>query len=246
MALKSRAQRLLLAYLLYELSKPRIIQQITQPYRGGGPHTHPLGELVFDGDLLPATSETYSIGSNSKAWLRGIWQGRSLGYNNLARVIVGGKTPSDMPLLPPNYPGAFIDLYTENPIGTKLPRYFIVNFDGTFYIYGISADELTLKTLMTFDFTGDTFAVDSHFLPGGGGPWDLGRPVYLWRDIAQLGYFYMGNVGLREESGLLPVAGEEYRGAMIRVEGVEGIADKSYQCMKSAADTYSWVQVASG
>lgn len=42
-----RAQRLLLAYILSELEKPRIIQQITQPYRGGGgPHTHPSTDIT--------------------------------------------------------------------------------------------------------------------------------------------------------------------------------------------------------
>jgi len=52
-------------------------------------------------------------------------------------------------------------------------------------------------------------------------------------------------LGLGSIAGL-PEASSSYRGMMIRVEGGAGVADKLYICMKSAADTYSWVQIASG
>jgi hypothetical protein len=44
----------------------------------------------------------------------------------------------------------------------------------------------------------------------------------------------------------LPAADATYRGYLYRVEGGAGVADKTYQCLKSAADTYSWVEVATG
>jgi len=44
----------------------------------------------------------------------------------------------------------------------------------------------------------------------------------------------------------LPTPEEAYRGHMIRVEGGAGVADKLYICMKTATDTYTWVEVASG
>jgi len=50
----------------------------------------------------------------------------------------------------------------------------------------------------------------------------------------------------KDSDGILPTADSSYRGKMIRVEGGAGVADKLYMCMKSAADTYSWVQIASG
>ena len=50
----------------------------------------------------------------------------------------------------------------------------------------------------------------------------------------------------KDSDGTLPTPSADYRGKMIRVEGGAGVADKLYMCMKSAADTYSWVQIASG
>jgi hypothetical protein len=50
----------------------------------------------------------------------------------------------------------------------------------------------------------------------------------------------------KDSDGALPTADASYRGKMIRVEGGAGVPDKLYMCMKSAADTYSWVQVAMG
>ena len=45
---------------------------------------------------------------------------------------------------------------------------------------------------------------------------------------------------------LLPTASASYRGIIAMVQGGSGVTDTLYQCMKSAADTYSWVRVATG
>jgi len=50
----------------------------------------------------------------------------------------------------------------------------------------------------------------------------------------------------KDADGVLPAASAAYRGKMLRVEGGAGVADLLYMCMKSAADTYSWVQIATG
>lgn len=50
----------------------------------------------------------------------------------------------------------------------------------------------------------------------------------------------------KDSDGMLPTPSAAYRGKMIRVEGGAGVADSLYMCMKSAADTYSWVLIASG
>lgn len=44
----------------------------------------------------------------------------------------------------------------------------------------------------------------------------------------------------------LPTASATNRGQMFRIEGATGVADKLYVCMKSATDTYSWVQIITG
>jgi hypothetical protein len=54
------------------------------------------------------------------------------------------------------------------------------------------------------------------------------------------GYFRVGAVTS------LPTASANYRGMVIRVEGAAGVADKTYQCLKTTADTYTWVQIATG
>lgn len=44
----------------------------------------------------------------------------------------------------------------------------------------------------------------------------------------------------------LPTADASYRGKKIRVEGGAGVRDRTYECMKSDSDTYSWVEIANG
>ncbi|MFK4468483.1 BppU family phage baseplate upper protein [Bacillus sp. RC252] len=54
------------------------------------------------------------------------------------------------------------------------------------------------------------------------------------------GYLQLGKVAS------LPAASSIYRGYKVRVEGGSGVADKEYICMKTAADTYIWVQATTG
>ena len=44
----------------------------------------------------------------------------------------------------------------------------------------------------------------------------------------------------------LPTASANFRGFMYRVEGGAGVTDYLYCCMKSAADAYNWIQIATG
>ena len=45
---------------------------------------------------------------------------------------------------------------------------------------------------------------------------------------------------------LLPPASASYRGVIAEVQGVNGVTDSLYVCLKSAANTYSWVSIATG
>jgi hypothetical protein len=47
-------------------------------------------------------------------------------------------------------------------------------------------------------------------------------------------------------SAALPAASASYRGVIAMVQGGNGVTDALYQCMKSAANTYSWVLIATG
>jgi len=155
---------------------------------------------------------------------------------------MGARSSSDKPFFDACFPT--IEFYAENPIGTKLPKYHIINYYGALTIGGLSADELTQLDMMTFDFPSSTFVVQAHFQPAYEG-WDLGSPLHpvfpiRWRDFGLDRFAFLGKVDP------LPGASETYRGAMVRVEGGAGVADKLYCCMKKADDTYAWVQIASG
>jgi hypothetical protein len=99
-------------------------------------------------------------------------------------------------------------------------------------------------------------------------PTEVGAEIWIkaWDSImgpisvarAKLGYFeilYGGDISLvddkflkvgKDSDGALPAASATYRGKLIRVEGGEGVADKTYQCMKAADESYSWKEVVSG
>jgi hypothetical protein len=47
-------------------------------------------------------------------------------------------------------------------------------------------------------------------------------------------------------AGAKPAAGASYRGMLFVVQGAGGVADKLQVCLKSAADTYSWVDIVTG
>jgi len=203
------------------------------------------GSEGMTSDLLPASPEVYNIGSDSKPWLRGFWQGRNTVLDMLGKLIVGGKFPTGHPRYTGEEAVPYIDFYCEYPIGTKTARYIISNYYGSLTFSGISADELTQIDMMGFDFPSTTFFVASHFQPAYEGL-DLGSPLHpvfpvRWRDVGIQRYTFMG----KTENGL-PTADETMRGVMIRVEGAAGVADKLYCCMKKADNTYAWIQVASG
>jgi len=192
-------------------------------------------------DLLPATTEAFSLGSEPRAWLRSVLQGRDVTNDNLGRLTVGGRVPDGSPILAGSCV-PFLDFYSESPIGTRLDRYFLWNLNGILFWTAISADEQTTKDIMRFDLSGNNFMVYSHFLPGDV-DLDLADPIAAgsrWRDFGLSRYFFSGSVTE------LPTASATYRGVMVRVEGGSGVADRLYVCVKSSSDAYSWVQVASG
>jgi len=205
----------------------------------------PGAGVSIGGDMLSGSPEVYSIGSDSKPWLRGFWQGRNTVLDSLGKLIVGGKFPTGHPLFTGEEAVPYIDFYCEYPIGTKTARYIISNYYGSLTFSGISADELTQIAMMTFDFPSSTFVAGAHFQPAYEGL-DLGSPLHpvfpvRWRDVGIQRYTFLG----KTENGL-PTADETMRGVMIRLEGATGVADKLYCCMKKADNTYAWIQVASG
>jgi len=69
----------------------------------------------------------------------------------------------------------------------------------------------------------------------------LARTDFGTDDQLQLNaYMTVGDVSA------LPTPSETYRGRIICVLGGAGVADTYYICLKSAADTYSWVAIATG
>ena len=86
--------------------------------------------------------------------------------------------------------------------------------------------------------------------------WDgVARQLVAELTMGRLDLFRAGDITLlddkflkigKDSDGTLPTPDASYRGKMIRVEGGAGVADKLYMCMKSAADTYSWVLVVQG
>lgn len=84
------------------------------------------------------------------------------------------------------------------------------------------------------------FTAHGNVVPNASATYDFGSSLLAWRDLWLTQYLRVGKVSS------LPTASSTHRGKLIRVEGGSGVADTLYICMKSAADTYSWVQVASG
>jgi len=201
----------------------------------------------FVSDLLPASSEVYGVGSNSKAWLHSIFQGRDLGFDMLGKLMIGGKLPIDDPLLA-GLPAPFLKFYNEAPIGTPYSTFYIYSGLGQLYIVGDSVDHQLQKYFMVFDMNTNFLAVDAHLIPNAEGVYDLGDPFgehvgygnFNWRDLKLTRYAFTGKIDF------LPEASETYRGVMVRVQGGADVADKLYCCMKKADDTYAWIQIASG
>jgi len=110
---------------------------------------------------------------------------------------------------------------------------FPVYFYGSSYPYGGNQ-------FKTYDDLGNWQEIARVY----GGVSDYRFEISRAGDIALLDDKFL-KIG-KDSDGVLPTPDASYRGKMIRVEGGAGVADKLYICMKSAADTYSWVQVASG
>jgi len=103
-----------------------------------------------------------------------------------------------------------------------------------------SYDYGTSSFVTRFRWYQSRFTAHGNVVPNAAGIYDFGSSLLTWRDLWLSQYLRTGKITS------LPTASSTHRGKMIRVEGAAGEADKLYVCMKSAADTYSWVQVASG
>lgn len=53
-------------------------------------------------------------------------------------------------------------------------------------------------------------------------------------------------VGFTLIVSVLPTPTEDYQGRFLTVEGAPGSRDRTYICLKSDSDTFSWVEVANG
>ena len=71
------------------------------------------------------------------------------------------------------------------------------------------------------------------------------RPLTV-REHLRIGKKEPHFTGRIEEVTALPAAGVQYRGMLLRVEGATGVTDTLYCCMKSVANTYSWVSIVTG
>jgi len=184
-------------------------------------------------DLLPATDETYNLGSLSKKW-KELYLSSSL---NLGGAV---KFPNmEINELSPE----FLRLVSK---GTTTLKHLML---AGLYAWSIEGSYpwLTIRPMID-PWCGIAFQVwvDAWIscleIKGGnyGGYVDIPRCGDV--DFRDDKFLKIG----KDSDGALPTASSTYRGKMIRVEGGAGVADKLYCCMKSASDVYSWVQVASG
>jgi hypothetical protein len=96
--------------------------------------------------------------------------------------------------------------------------------------------------------------VDSHILPDAGITRDLGGTSNRWRNVYANSIIDVNSVSVATTrfqmiptSGTSkPVASVSVRGQVYTTEGGTGVADVSEICLKSSADTYSWVNLATG
>jgi len=198
-------------------------------------------------DLLPAVTETYRKGIPARAWLSDTWEGRNNGLDQFARLIASAKIDSDDPTFP-DYALPHLKFDLESPIGTLLSRIRLRSLEPPLKGLGFELYDPTgpgWAGILFFDATDPDPAnwfilYSGKMIPATPSTYDLGLFDQRWRDIFLDRYSFLGNVAS------LPTPTSAYRGAMIRVEGGTGVADKLYVCMKSATGTYSWVQTASG
>lgn len=190
---------------------------------------------------MPSEAEAYGVGVMDRGWLDAVFEGRS-GTNSFARLVVGAKTLLGAP--EPNVVIPHIHLFAEFPVGTNKNSYMIFNNFGMLTFRGYSADGLTQKDLLQFDFDTDLFAVGGHFKPTMAGAWDLGSippDDYRWRDISLYGWLFLGDITNRGIS--LPSPTSSYRLAGIGTRGGTGVKDNYQICRKRTAGDYKWLDI---
>jgi len=117
------------------------------------------------------------------------------------------------------------------------------SFTGHLNIGDVSSDTLTI-----------TSVIDSNFLPDASNSRNLGGSSNRWEDIfvddivdTNGSVVPTTRLQLIPDSGTSkPSASSSVRGHVYVTEGGAGVADVAEVCLKSATDTYSWVNLATG
>jgi len=226
---------------------------IPRRYGGGIRITEPVTKAYIDSlmtsDLLPVTAGLYSLGSIDKGWLRAVFEATDAVNGFFGRVCVGGKFPAGAPY---EVVAPFISFDYRSPSGPTTCYYEIYAHDTELVFRGYLPNLVDFIDFITFN----TITGELKLVPAGGSVklsvlyLDTLGSIYSTPFVTVttelLMYDDMFIQIAKPSSGTLPAPDESYRGKIIRVEGGEGVADKFYMCMKSAADTYSWVQIISG
>lgn len=146
--------------------------------------------------------------------------------------------------------------------GIASAREQVVSIDGTYTggspIYATPVDFSVAPAQTTYPtYLGKSaYPFSKLFVAGAGGTnaqgIQLGADVTLFRSTTDLlktedsfecagqGKYFLIN----DYVSALPAASSTYRGQIVRKVGAAGVKDILYCCMKSAADSYSWVEVA--
>jgi len=204
-------------------------------------------------DLLPAVSEIYTIGSESKAWLRGIFKSSYQNdYTVLSKIMIGSKVVSTHPFKG-NAVIPHIYFYQEYPIGTK-QKSWLISTDNSSLFFEV-ADETVpdAKTILSFDpadWNNPFVNFEGHFYPLSDGTWDSGSPLGAfytnrWRDIGMAGWLSLGNIQIRYwESPAYPDPSETYRLKAIGSTPDVGAGRDEYKiCRKLSDDTYQYKDI---
>ena len=221
------------------------------------------GSRALTGNLLPDATNTRDLGSSSLEW-RNIFVD---GFVRADRVCIDEYIYSSLAYLAvrPHLAPQTDKLYN---LGTKTRRWkrlilkgdfesiilyepyegtrrFALGNDGVRFTVEYDESDDAWTGLFYFDPTLTriiTNLITHNCLPSETDKYDLGEEStpLEWRNLFLTRYLKTGKVTS------LPTPDSSYRGKMIRVEGGTGEPDKLYMCMKSASDTYSWVEIANG